>query len=722
MNKSRTIDVLLTPASDLAFGDVRITGAKFDRIFGRGGNDTMYGFDPGADNSQKQNIDFLFGDIFDNSPEEYEITSNIMSSDRGEGGNPLLILNRNIPSVGKDKFVLGDNNQAYYTSKLSDLNGNNALGTDSFAVIYDFSKEQDTIQLNGKKKDYRLVDIDGLQSPEIEQPFFGKALFSLQQEKPDLIAFIVAKPEVELKLNDKYFQFVGETSKKPAEKKIKQFGTTGIDLSFDSAVDPWGNVYVTGSTSGSLQGTNQGLTDAWVAKFNRNGEQLTGQQIGSAAGDTAYEVVTDKYGNYYLAGKTGGSLVDSKKSEVQDAWIAKYDSFGNQLWGKQIGSNQTGGYENSSYGLDIDDAGNVYLSGLAVKDNNNREIFDFPFQNDSWITKFDANGNQQWFNQIGGPFFDESYDLTTDANGNSYIVGWTQGLIKESDPSRPLLKYDVWLAKYDTNGQQEWVQQFGSTDQGLEFAWATDTDSQGNIYLTGWTTGNIGTKDRKFAKSDSYDMWLAKFKPDGTQEFVKQFGSKGDDGTFLSDMVIDSQDNIFLSGYTNDKLGKGQKDKDSYNSWVARFDTLGNNIWIKQFGSKNNIDYATGLSVDDSGNLYVNGFTEGYLGKNSNGASSGAIDAWFAKLDVKNGKLQKLESESKNVVNFNDDSIIPIENFTNEFVIDELFSEGDNHLNLTQGTDGNIASSLNSLFDPNSQNSFPSALTDAVNNGTIEIN
>ena len=55
------------------------------------------------------------------------------------------------------------------------------------------------------------------------------------------------------------------------------------------------------------------------------------------------------------------------------------------------------------------------------------------------------------------------------------------------------------------------------------------------------------------------------------------------------------------------------------------------------------------------------------------------------------------------------------------FVIDELFSEGDNHLNLTEGIDGNIASSLNSLFDPNSQNSFPSALTDAVNNGTIEI-
>ena len=134
MDEFEISTALLTPASNLVNGD---PGAKFEINFARAGNDTIYVFDPGSSNNQKENIDFLFGDIFDNSPEEFEIILNIQSSQ--EGGNPLLILERDIPSVGRDKFVLGDQNQPYYTSNIEDLIGDNALGTDSFAVIYDFS-------------------------------------------------------------------------------------------------------------------------------------------------------------------------------------------------------------------------------------------------------------------------------------------------------------------------------------------------------------------------------------------------------------------------------------------------------------------------------------------------------------------------------------------------------------------------------------------------------
>lgn len=717
---------LLTPASDLVNGD---PGAKFELSFARAGNDTIYTFDPGSSNSLSQNIDFLFGDIFDNSQEEFEIILNIQGTP--EGGNPFLILDRDIPSVGRDRFVLGDQNQPYYISDPENLLGSNSFGTNEFAVLYDFSPQEDIIQLNGKKDDYFLLDVDQLQVQGTDSPVSGQAIFSLQQDIPDLVGFVIAKPEVELKLDKDYFEFVGDKPpKKPKEKeKIGQLGTTGIDISFDSATDPSGNVFLTGSTSGPLQGNNQGFTDAWVAKFDSGGNQISGQQIGSSSGETAYEITTDKDGNYYVAGSTGGSLVDSKKSDSQDAWVAKYSSDGNQIWGRQIGANKTGGFSNSAFGLDVDDTGNVYVSGLGIKENTDRESFDFAVQDDAWITKLDSNGNEQWFDQLGGPFFDENYDLTTDAEGNSYIVGWTQGLVEESDPSRNLLKYDAWIAKYNTDGVREWVQQFGSADQGLEFAWATDTDSEGNIYVTGWTTGELGTKDKDFKDSESYDIWLAKFKPDGTQEYVKQFGSKGDDGTYLSDMVIDSQDNIFLTGYTNDKLGKGDKDKDSFNAWVARFDTQGNNIWTQQIGSKDNIDYATGLSVSDTGTVNVTGFTEAFLGVSSNNANGAAIDAWFAQLNVEKGKLEKFVGESASIVSVDDGGTIPVSDISNSFVTNEALPEGDNRIDLTEGIDttvsvvdyGEITSSLANVFDPDSENSVPSALSDIVREEIIEV-
>lgn len=715
---------LLTPASDLVTG--ADTDKKFEAIAGRAGNDTIYSFDPGVDNNQKENVDFVFGDLFDNTPDEFEILLNIQASQNETNpGNPLLILDKDIPSVGRDRFVLGDQNQPYYTSSLQDLVGDNVVGSNEFALLYDFSKEQDIIQLNGKKEDYALIDANNLPVEGVQQPFFGKALFSLQQGVPDLVAYILAKPEVELNLGDDYFRFVGSKPPKKPEKmkKVGQLGTTGIDISYNAATDPSGNLYLAGSTSGPLQGDSKGFTDAWVAKFDGSANKIQGQQIGTSTGDIAYEVATDKDGNYYLAGSTGGSLVASKKSEVQDAWVAKYDSSGKQLWGRQVGSNKTGGESNTAFGLDVDDTGNVYLSGLAIKENTNPD-FDFGVQDDSWITKFDSNGNEQWFNQIGGTFFDESYDLTTDAEGNSYIVGWTQGLVEESDPSRDLLKYDVWIAKYNPGGEQQWVQQLGSKDQGLEFAWATDTDSKGNIYVTGWTTGELGSKDKKFEKSDSYDIFLAKFTPDGTTEYVKQFGSKGDDGTFLSDMVIDSEDNIFLTGYTNDKLGKGPKDED-FNAWVARFDTEGNNKWTQQIGSKNNVDYGTGLAVDDSGKVFVTGFTEAFLGKTSDGTQGGAVDAWYAQLGVKNGKLQKFVGESKDFVAASSDAtnnIIPTQDISNQFITNDALPDGDGIIDTTKGTNtnvdrvdfGQIVQGLSNAFDPASGNSIPSTITDSI--------
>lgn len=93
--------------------------------------------------------------------------------------------------------------------------------------------------------------------------------------------------------------------------------------------------------------------------------------------------------------------------------------------GRQFSS---GGFSNASVALDVDAQGNVYLSGLAIKENQRPDIFNFSAQDDSWVTRFDSNGNQQWFREIGSFFFDETYDIAVDNDGNSYLTGWTQAL------------------------------------------------------------------------------------------------------------------------------------------------------------------------------------------------------------------------------------------------------------------------------------------------------
>ncbi|MEL6352622.1 MAG: SBBP repeat-containing protein [Cyanobacteria bacterium J06627_28] len=717
---------LLTPASDLVGG---FANAQFEGIFARAGNDTIYAFDPAIDYPDT-NIDFLFGDLFDNSAEEFAVIVGITE------GDPFAILEpgTNIPSVGRDRFVLGDERQAFYTaSNPLDLFGDNPLGTNEFAVIYDFDAEDDIIQLHGKKDDYNLIELDNLQVDGVNRPVSGEAIFYNRGGAQDLIGFIVSTPEQDYKVDDKdVFDFVGDKVEDGEEDEIVQVGTFGNDSGQNTAIDQAGNIYVVGSTSGSLGGPNQGDSDVWIEKYNNNGNRLWRRQLGSSEGETAYEVVADDEGFIYVAGNTGGNLVGAKKSAEQDAWVAKFrGDNGNIVWGQQFnpgvlaGDTANPAFASTAFGLQVQ-GDRVYVSGLAIKENQNRQIFDFSAQDDSWVGTFDRNsGAQGWFTQIRDPqapfplnitpFFDENYDLAVDEAGNSYLVGWTQGLSKESDPSRLLLKYDAYLAKVDPAGNVEWVQQFGSVDEGLEFGWAVDTDSQGNIYASGWTTGDLG--NRTNPDSASYDVWLTKFTPDGTQQVTKQIGSKGDDGIYFGDLTIDNRDNIYLTGYSGDKLGDGDKGKGDANAFAAKFNTQLEEEWIRQLGVKEKADYATGIAVDNNGSVIVTGFTEGSLGGKD--PSNGGIDSWTARLDEEKGDLEKFVGKQKGFVAPVSGGVISVTDISDSFVTDDQLPGGDNDVSSGLGfvDIDSVADSLQPYFDPDREGSFTDALRESVQNG-----
>ena len=567
---------ILTPGSDLVRG-----GTNNQILLGRDGNDTLLAFNPSADEPDRQKLDLFIGDI-ENFPTS--ISSVIFPS----------ILDP-IPRNGKDRFILGDWQQPYYVNS----------GFNDLALIYDFEPIQDSIVLHGTPQDYQLV----------ETPV-GTGIFWRQGIIPEPLAFLYLVSD--LSLEGDFFEFEGDTPPEgPVLGKTQQLGTVGADFSISSAADPEGNVYLVGITSDDLGGTNAGEYDAWVAKYDSDGNQVWIEQFGTSSTELANRIATDNDGNFYLTGMTGGDLGATKQGENTDAWVVKYDSDGNRLWIRQFGSDFT----NTPFGIDVDEDGNVYLSGVTVK--SNEEEAAFPVQDDSWVTKYDSDGNREWFREFGTPtLFDEAYDVAVDGDGNVYATGWTLGDLGGTKAGA----YDAWLVKYDNDGNQEWSEQFGSAED--EFPWGVETDSQGNIYATGWTKGDLGGPN-----AGSYDAWVAKYDSDGNQVWIEQFGTNRDDGSFVGGMEVDSNDNIFAIGYTDGNLGG--ENVGSYDAWVAKYDSNGKQEWIKQFGTPE-LDYATDVGADISGNLYVTGFTEGSLGR----TNAGSIDAWVAKLDVESGTLK----------------------------------------------------------------------------------
>ncbi|MEL6161065.1 MAG: SBBP repeat-containing protein [Cyanobacteria bacterium J06627_32] len=712
---------LLTPASDLVGGS---SNAEFEVIFGRAGNDVLYPFDP-TDDYPDTNIDFLFGDLFDNSAEEFEVIVDITNN------NLFSILDRNIPSVGRDRFVLGDGSNVFYTEpNPAERLTNNLFGTNEFAVIYDFDPRQDTIQLTGKDKDYRLIELNDIAISGVSQALSGEAIVYVGKNSvPDLIGFIVSTPEQDFELKDKdAFTFVKDEDD-DGEDDIIQQGSRGSDRGQNTTIDAFGNIFVIGSTSGSIGGQNQGESDVFITKYNNNGNRIWQRQLGSSGSDNGFEIVTDESGDVYIAGDTSGNLFGSKRASDTDAWVAKLSGgSGNLVWGRQFNAGVRAGdtanpsFANSAFGLDVQ-GDQVYVSGLAIKNNQNRQIFDFSAQDDSWLGVFDKNnGQEERFTQVVDPnapfplsitpFFDENYDVAVDEAGNAYLVGWTQGLSREADPSRLLLKYDAYLAKIDNSGNVEWVQQFGTVGEGLEFGWAVDIDSQGNIITSGWTTGDFG--NRTSPTANSYDVFVSKFDSSGNQLVTKELGTNTDDGQFFSDLTIDDRDNIYITGYTNnEKFGDGGESKgEDTDAFVAKLDNNLNEQWITQLGVKEKLDYATGVAVDNKGSVIVTGFTEGALGEKF----SGNIDSWTARLEEEDGDLEKFVGKNKGSFNtFVGTGNISVSDVSNDFVTDEDLPDGDDDVSSGIGfVDFGGISNLESAFEPDREGSLTDELRERL--------
>jgi hypothetical protein len=553
--------------------------------WGRTGNDILIGYNSLNSTQDLSTLDILVGDL--------EI--------------PLLV--EPYPRNWHNKYILGDWQKPYYANGDPFL-----LGLNDFAVIIDFEPNQDLIQLNGKASDYQTFE------------FFLSTVIWHKQEifpgisVPDIVAII---PSTGLDLNASYFQYTGYAPPAPSLIQATQIGSAAFELGNSITIDKNGYVYVAGGTSSDLGGPNQGNRDVWFAKYDGTGNEIWRKQFGSTSFDFAFAIAVDQKGDIYLTGVTEGDLFNAKSGDVSDAWLAKFDSDGNAIWQKQFGNDDDSFYLHNSYAIDVDASGNVSLSGTSVKATT--EGAALPTTNDAWVARFDTNGNQQWFQQFGTPndlvAFEESYALTLDKEGNAFTAGFTTGAIG-STPYNGL--YDAWLAKNDKNGNQLWAKNIGTTD--FDWAWGVDTDSEDNVYVTGWTLGNLGGTN-----AGSYDAWLAKYDNDGNQEWVHQFGTSGDDEAF--GIKVDSYDNVYVIGYT-DGAFTGKTNAGDYDAWVAKFDNLGNQQWVQQFGTAGT-DHAYDITGIDS-SVYITGLTDGSLGT----ANQGSFDAWVVKLNGENGNIE----------------------------------------------------------------------------------
>ena len=385
-----------------------------------------------------------------------------------------------------------------------------------------------------------------------------------------------------------------------------QIGTSSEDGSYSVAVDGSGNTYISGYTDGVLGSSSAGGRDAFLTKFDSSGSEVWTSQIGTQNLDYSYSVAVDGSGNAYISGYTSG-VIGSSSAGGYDAFLTKFDSSGNEVWSSQIGSS-SGDF---SFSVAVDGSGNVYISGSTSGVLGSS----YKGNDDAFLTKFDSSGSELWTQQIGTLNWDYSFSVAVDGSGNSYISGWTEGVLGDSSAGGR----DAFLTKFDSSGDEVWTSQIGSAsnDHSLSVA----VDGSGNSYISGLTYGDLGGTNAGGA-----DAFLTKFDSLGSEVWTSQIGTSGDD--ISRSVAVDASGNVYISGYTLGVLGDSSAG--GADAFLTKFDSLGDEVWTSQIGSAGN-DFSRSVAVDALGNAYISGYTNGDLG----GTNAGGNDAFLVKFEPK---------------------------------------------------------------------------------------
>ncbi|KZR64318.1 SBBP repeat-containing protein [Prochlorococcus sp. MIT 1306] len=321
-----------------------------------------------------------------------------------------------------------------------------------------------------------------------------------------------------------------------------------------------GSIYITGYTEGDLDGQeNSGLNDAFLSKYDSNGNQEWTELLGTTKNDMAVALTTGSDGSIYIAGRTWGDLDGQSNSGDSDVFLTKYGPDGNQKWTQLLGSTTSALAKALTTGSD----GSIYIAGMTWGDLDGQENSGGS-GSDAFLSKYDPDGSKEWSQLFGTTREDSAFALTTGTDGAIYIAGRTWGdLDGQSNNGNT---FDAFLSKYEPDGNKDWTQLLGTTS--VDIAHALTTGKDGSIYIAGHTTGNLDGQEN----SGGDDAFLTKYNADGTKDWTQLLGTPSTDVAHA--LTTGSDGSIYIAGCTGGDLdGESNSGKDD--AFLTKFEVTG---------------------------------------------------------------------------------------------------------------------------------------------------
>jgi PKD repeat protein len=375
---------------------------------------------------------------------------------------------------------------------------------------------------------------------------------------------------------------------------------------------------------------------------------LWSQRIATATtlpsgGEPDIGMCLDTNGNCYMTGwfdgtnNFGGVTLTNLSVGGSDIFVAKYNSSGALQWAHRAGGSS--GNLNNGRGIGLDTNGNVYVAGCVYgpADFGSSNLPASPTET-FFLAKYNNAGTIQWVKQgIGGQDVNGN-GLAVDGAGNSYALVManngdtiTFGSTNVTTPSDFDTNYDasMILVKYNNTGTVQWATVMGG--YGETYACKIGADTSGNVYVSGDFDENvtIGTTNLVVSPSGATEnMFLAKFNNSGSLIWV-QHPTGGNPGGGDGGLTVDQTGNVYVPNFISSPINFGGislTNTATYNACLAKYNSSGVIQWARMAGGTNPGFYNIyfDAALDGAGNVYAGGGLSSTAGGN-NGSPVAAI-------------------------------------------------------------------------------------------------
>ena len=306
-------------------------------------------------------------------------------------------------------------------------------------------------------------------------------------------------------------------------------------------------------------------TAVWTNYYNRPGN----------GNEHANAMAVDPNGNVAVTGYSYGGATPG-----YDYATVKYSNAGVPLWTNRY--NGPGNNTDDPLGIAFDASGNVLVAGFSYGSGSGSDFA---------VIKYSGTGIPLWTNRYNGTVNgdDECYGVATDTNGNVFVTGETE--ISAASVSAA----DVTTIKYSSAGALSWVNTYNGPGNGEDSGTAIAVDGNGDVVLTGSSTGSSGNFNYVTIKYSNAGVAL------WTNRYVGPAG--GNDQPYA--IAVDTSNNVFVTGYST-----GTSSGEDYTT--IKYSNAGIPLWTNRYdGTGDGSDTGIRLAVDLGGNVIVTGYSQG---------------------------------------------------------------------------------------------------------------